>query len=285
MKNLQRQFERILYKAISHLIIILFGIMMLYPVAWLVASSFKEGNLIFSDPGIIPKAVTVNHYIKGWAGIGNIHFSQFFRNSIFICVIAVCATTASCVMAAYAFARLKFPLRNLWFAVMLLTVMLPGHVTTIPRYVMFNRFRWIDTYLPLLVPCFLATNAFFIFLMNQFIRSLPKDLDESATIDGCSKAGIFIKIIIPLSSPALVTTALFTFLWTWDDFFHQLLYLNTVTKYTVPLGLRLFMDSTGQSSWGSMFAMSVLSIVPCFILFFSLQRYFVQGITTTGIKG
>jgi multiple sugar transport system permease protein len=202
-----------------------------------------------------------------------------------ICSIAVCATVVSCFMAAYAFARLKFILKNTWFAVMLLTVMLPGHVTTIPRYIMFNNFRWIDTYFPLLVPCFLATNAFFIFLMNQFIRSMPKDLDESATIDGCSKAGIFIKIIFPLSAPALVTTALFTFLWTWDDFFHQLLYLNTVTRYTVPLGLRLFMDSTGQSSWGSMFAMSVLSIIPCFILFFSLQRYFVQGITTTGIKG
>jgi multiple sugar transport system permease protein len=285
MKSMRKQFQGIAYKTISHVIIISFGVMMLYPVAWLIASSFKEGSLIFSDPSVIPKTVTLNHYVKGWAGIGNIHFSRFFGNSIFICAIAVCATVASCVMAAYAFARLKFPLRNLWFVIMLLTVMLPGHVTTIPRYVMFNRFRWIDTYLPLLVPCFLATNAFFIFLMNQFIRSLPKDLDESATIDGCSKAGIFIKIIIPLSTPALVTTALFSFLWTWDDFFHQLLYLNTVTKYTVPLGLRLFMDSTGQSSWGSMFAMSVLSIIPCFILFFSLQRYFVQGITTTGIKG
>jgi multiple sugar transport system permease protein len=285
MKSAKKKFEEIAYKTFSHFFIILFGIMMLYPVVWLVSSSFKEGNLIFSDPGIIPKAVTFDHYVKGWAGIGNIHFSQFFRNSILVCVIAVCGTVGSSIMAAYAFARLKFPFRSFWFAVMMITVMLPGHVTTIPRYVMFHGFHWIDTYLPLLVPCFLATNAFFIFLMNQFIRSLPKDLDESATIDGCSKAGIFLKIIIPLSTPALVTTALFTFLWTWDDFFHQLLYLNTVGKYTVPLGLRLFMDSTGQSNWGAMFAMSFLSITPCFILFFALQKYFVQGITTTGIKG
>jgi multiple sugar transport system permease protein len=135
------------------------------------------------------------------------------------------------------------------------------------------------------MPKLFAADAFFVFLLVQFIRSLPKDLDESALIDGCGKFSIYLRIIMPLSAPALITTVLFTFLWTWDDFFNQLLYLNSPSIYTVPMGLRLFLDSSGMSSWGSMFAMSVLSIVPCFILFFSLQKYFVQGITTTGIKG
>jgi multiple sugar transport system permease protein len=269
----------------SHLVIVLFGILMLYPVAWLIASSLKAGNLIFSDPSIMPKSVTLDHYKRGWAGVGTIHFSVFFKNSFVVCILAVFANILSCFMAAYSFARIKFTLKKVWFGIMLLSVMLPSHVTTIPRYIMFNRFHWIDTYLPLVVPKVLATDAFFVFLLVQFIRGIPKELDESATIDGCSKLGIFSRIIFPLSSPALVTTALFTFLWTWDDFFNQLLYLNNAVNFTVPLGLRMFMDSSGESNWGAMFAMSVLSIVPCFILFFTLQKHFVQGISTTGIKG
>ena len=155
----------------------------------------------------------------------------------------------------------------------------------IPRYIIFRSFGWIDTFLPIVVPKLFATDAFFIFLLVQFIRSLPKELDESALIDGCGKFSIYSKIVMPLTVPAIITTVLFTFLWTWADFFTQLLYLNSPPKYTVPMGLRLFLDASGISSWGSMFAMSVLSLVPCFILFFSLQKYFVQGISTTGIKG
>jgi multiple sugar transport system permease protein len=148
-----------------------------------------------------------------------------------------------------------------------------------------NSFGWRDSFLPLIVPKLFATDAFFVFLLVQFIRGLPRDLDESARIDGCSKFGIFTRIILPLTVPAIITTVLFTFLWTWDDFFNQLLYLNSPEKYTVPMGLRLFIDSSGMSSWGSMFAMAVVSLIPSFVLFFSLQKYFVQGIATTGMKG
>lgn len=189
-----------------------------------------------------------------------------------------------CSLTAYAFARLNFVGKKVWFAVMLVTMMLPSHVATIPRYVLFNRFGWINTFLPFVVPKMLATDAFFIFLLVQFIRGLPKELDESAVIDGCGKFTIYLRILMPLTVPALITTVLFTFLWTWDDFFNQLLYLTRPELFTVPLGLRLFLDSSGISSWGSLFAMSVLSLVPCFILFFSLQKYFVRGIAT-GIKG
>jgi len=282
MKN---RTARLISAGISNVIIIVLGLGMLYPVVWLIAASFKESNTIFTDPALIPKAFTLQNYVQGWKGIGIVGFGTFFKNSFIICGLCVIANVIFCSLTAYAFARLRFAGRKFWFAVMMLTLMLPTHVTTIPRYIIFRSLGWIDTFLPLVVPKFFATDAFFIFLLVQFIRSLPKELDESALIDGCGKFGIYIRIVMPLTMPALITTVLFTFLWTWDDFFNQLLYLNSPAKYTVPMGLRLFLDSSGMSSWGPMFAMSVLSLVPCFILFFSLQKYFVQGITTTGIKG
>jgi multiple sugar transport system permease protein len=276
---------RLINAGITNVFIIVLGVGMLYPVVWLIAASFKESNAIFSDPSLIPKAFTLKNYIQGWKGIGIVGFGTFFVNSFFLGTLCVIANVVSCSLTAYAFARLRFAGRNIWFAVMMVTLMLPSHVTTIPRYIIFRSFGWIDTYLPLVIPKLFATDAFFIFLLVQFMRSLPRELDESALIDGCGKFGIYMRIILPLAMPALITTVLFTFLWTWDDFFNQLLYLNSPSKYTVPMGLRLFIDSSGMSSWGSMFAMSVLSLLPCFILFFSLQKYFVEGITTTGIKG
>jgi multiple sugar transport system permease protein len=275
----------LLRSAVSNLIVIVLGIGMLYPVVWLMMASFKEGTQIFSDPSLLPKTWTLQNYVKGWEGIGIVPFSAFFANSFIICALCVLANVAFCSLTAYAFARLQFRGRRFWFAVMLLTMMLPGHVTTIPRYIIFRSFGWINTFLPFTAPKVFATDAFFVFLLVQFIRSLPKEIDESARIDGCSKFGIYARIIMPLSVPALITTVLFTFIWTWDDFFNQMIYLNSPDKYTVPLGLRLFLDSSGSSSWGPMFAMSALSLIPSFILFFSLQKYFVQGISTTGIKG
>ena len=283
--EMNRETSRRLQAFISNLIIIVFGVGMLYPVVWLIMASFKETSTIFSEPGLIPKSFTLRNYAKGWEGIGIVGFDTFFRNSFLICSMCVVANAVFCSLTAYAFARLRFKLRQFWFAVMLLTMMLPGHVTTIPRYVIFRSFGWINTFLPIVVPKLFATDAFFIFMMVQFIRTLPKDLDESAFIDGCGKFGIYLKIVMPLTIPALITTVLFTFLWTWDDFLNQLLYLNSPEIFTVPMGLRLFLDSSGISSWGSMFAMSVLSLIPSFVLFFSLQKYFVQGIATTGIKG
>lgn len=277
--------SRRLQAFVSNLIIIVLGVGMLYPVVWLIMASFKETSTIFSDPSLIPKSFTLQNYVRGWQGIGIVGFDTFFKNSFLIGILCVVANVIFCSLTAYAFARLRFKLRQFWFAIMLLTLMLPSHVTTIPRYIIFRSFGWIDSYLPIVVPKLFATDAFFIFLLVQFVRSLPKDLDESALIDGCGKFGIYIRIIMPLTVPALITTVLFTFLWTWDDFFNQLLYLNSPAIYTVPMGLRLFLDSSGISSWGSMFAMSVLSLVPSFVLFFSLQKYFVQGISTTGIKG
>jgi multiple sugar transport system permease protein len=259
---------------------------MIYPIVWMIVSSFKPNNMIFSDPGLIPKTVTIENYITGWKGYAGISFGRFFFNSLIMCAVAIIGNLLSCSMAAYAFARLKFAGRNFWFAVMIVTLMLPAHVTLVPRYILFNTFGWVGSYLPILMPKFLATDAFFVFLLVQFIRSLPKELDEAAIIDGCGTWGVFFRIILPLATPALVTTALFTFLWTWDDFFNHLLYLTSPETFTVSRALRTFVGDAGAvSNWGGALAMATLSMIPTFILFFALQKYFVQGITTTGLKG
>lgn len=272
--------------SLTHLFIIALGVIMIYPVIWMIVSSFKPNNMIFSDPGLFPSAVTIDNYITGWKGYAGTSFGTFFANSILMCVIAIIGNLITCSMAAYAFARLKFVGKSVWFAIMLITLMLPGHVTLVPRYVLFNSFGWVGSYLPILVPKFLATDAFFIFLLVQFMRSLPKEIEEAAIIDGCGKVGVYLRIIMPLATPALVTTALFTFLWTWDDFFNQLLYLTRPDTFTVARALRTFVGDAGAvSNWGGALAMSTLSVVPAFILFFALQKYFVQGISTTGIKG
>ncbi len=283
--NMKKNTKNLIQSFITNLIIIALGLGMLYPILWLIAASFKHSNAIFSDPTLIPKVITLENYRNGWAGIGIVGFDTFFRNSFIICLFSAGANAMFCSLTAYAFARLKFIGKNFWFALMMITLMLPSHVTTIPRYIIFRSLGWVDTFLPFIVPKFFATDAFFIFLLVQFIRGLPKDIDDSALIDGCGKFGIYTRIIMPLTLPALITTVLFTFLWTWDDFFNQLLYLTSPNTYTVPMGLRLFLDSSGMSSWGPMFAMSVVSLIPAFILFFSLQKYFVRGIATTGIKG
>ncbi|MBB6634987.1 carbohydrate ABC transporter permease [Cohnella thailandensis] len=267
-----------------HLIIMGVGILMLYPVLWMISSSFKPTNQIFTQSGLWPSSFTFEHYHDGWFGLRNVEFGRFFLNSFLLCLVAVLGTVVSSSMAAFAFARIEFPLRKLWFALMLGTFMLPGHVTLIPQYTIFHEIGWVDTFLPLTVPKFFA-DAFYVFLMVQFIRGIPKELDESAAIDGCGWFTLYFKIILPLATPALMTAAIFTFMATWDDFFGQLIYLSDIKKFTVPLGLRLFLDSTGNSNWGAVFAMSVLSVVPSLIVYFMGQKYFTEGIATTGLKG
>jgi len=267
----------------GHVIIIIFGVAMLYPLLWMLASSFKPNADIFSEPGLWPKNWTLENYTQGWTQLG-IPFSTFFLNSFVVAFFAVIGNLFSCSLAAYAFARLKFRLRGLLFAVMISTIMLPFQVVLVPQYILFHAIDWTNTYLPLLVPKFLAVDSFFVFLMVQFIRSLPRELDDAATVDGCGPAGVFWWVILPLLRPSLAVTAVFTFIWTWNDFLGPLIYLTDQTKYTVPVALNAFMDSTGATEWGAMFAMSVLSLIPLFIVFLLAQRQLINGIATTGIK-
>ncbi len=257
----------------------------LYPLVWMLGTSLKSPQEIASSTAAWPKHVTWRNFSDGWGGVPGVTFGRFFLNSTVIALGVVVANMASCLVTAYAFARLRFPLRRFWFAIMIGTLLLPNHVMLIPQYIVFRHFGWVNTPLPMIVPKVLATDAFFVFLMVQFIRGIPRDLDEAAKIDGASPYRIFRHVILPLSKPALVTTAIFSFIWTWNDFFTQLIYLNDQAKMTVPVGLRLFMDSAGETSLGPMFAMSVLSLVPVFLFFVAFQRLLVEGINTTGLRG
>lgn len=271
------------YRPVIHGIVIIVGLAMIYPLLWLVSSSFKPTRLIFTQPSIWSGIQTIGNYKDGWSALG-LPFSVFFLNSLMIAALSVVGNLLSCSLAAYAFARLEFRFRKVFFAVMLGTIMLPFNVVIVPQYILFHYLGWINTFYPLIAPKFLAVDSFFIFLMVQFIRALPLDLDDAARVDGCGSFGVYWRIILPLMRPALAVSAVFTFIWSWNDFFVPLLYLTDQGVYTVPVALNAFLDSTGQSDWGPMFAMSTLSLVPVFIVFLVAQRHLVQGIATTGIK-
>jgi multiple sugar transport system permease protein len=224
--------------------------LMLYPLLWMISASFKPDSDIFGKLNLIPGHPIITNYSQGWTALGT-SFTGFFLNSIVLCALAVLGNICSCSLAAFAFARLRFPLKKMLFALMLGTIMLPFQATVVPQYILFKHLGWVGTFAPIVVPKFLAVDAFFVFLLVQFIRTIPRGLDDSAKIDGCGPYRLFFGVVLPLTVPALATTAIFTFLWTWNDFFSQLLYLGgKVQSYTVPVALGAFVDSTSQSSWG-----------------------------------
>jgi multiple sugar transport system permease protein len=261
------------------------AVAMIYPLLWMIISSLRPELEIF-NPALRTGTYNFANYAKGWVGSAvGVPFSVFFRNSFIIVFFAIAGNVLSCSLTAYALSRLKFDGSKICFGLMLGTMMLPSHVTLIPRYIMFNKLGWMNTFLPMTVPHFFATAGFFIFLMIQFMRTIPRDFDESAAIDGCNSFRIFSAIILPLCKPVVITTVIFTFIWTWNDFFSQLLYISLPHLMTVSMGLRLFIDSTGISNWGALFAMSVVSLMPVFVIFITCQRYLVQGVIASGVKG
>lgn len=270
-------------RLLKHIFLSIFAFVMLYPLLWMLASSLKPDTEIFGTLSLWPNTFEWDNYAKGWFGL-KVSFTQFYINSITVTVLSVIGNLLSCSFAAYAFARLEFTGRNTFFALMMMTLMIPYHVVLIPQYVMFLKLGWIDTYLPLIVPRFLAADGFFIFLMVQFFRQLPRELDEAAMIDGCSPFKIYWAIIMPLSTPALATAAIFSFIWVWEDFLAPLIYLNDINNYTVPLALRLFVDAESQSAYGQMFAMSLLSLVPVVLFFIIFQKLIIKGIAMSGLK-
>jgi multiple sugar transport system permease protein len=261
------------------------ALIIIYPVLWMVGTSFKPAAEVVSSVRPWPVHPTLGNYPEGWNGNPGVTFGRFFLNSIVVSTGAVIGNLLACSLAAYAFTRLNFRLRKLFFAVMVGTILLPYHVLIIPQYAIFKQFGWINTFLPLIVPKFLATDAFFIFLMVQFMRGIPRQLDEAARLDGCGPYRIYRYIVLPLTRPALITSAIFTFIWTWNDFFTQLIYLNDTNKFTVPVGLSLFVDQSGATSYGPMMAMSVLALLPVFLFFLAFQRFLVEGAASSGLKG
>ncbi|MFC0032855.1 carbohydrate ABC transporter permease [Micromonospora chaiyaphumensis] len=274
-------------QAVRLLVLLVIVAVVLYPLVWMVGTSVKSQAEIVNNVGLLPERFTPGNYTDGWTNF-DVGFGRFFLNSAMVSLLTVLGNALSCLLAAYALGRLRFRLRKVWFTVMIGTLLLPGHVLIVPQYILFRSLGLVGgdwPYLPLLIPHFLATEAFFVFLMVQFMRGIPRELDEAAKIDGASPYGVFRHVILPLSRPALVTTAIFSFIWTWNDFFRQLVFLSNLDDYTVPVALTLFIDSTSQSAVGPMFAMSVLSLLPVFLFFLAFQRMLVEGINTSGLKG
>jgi len=269
-----------------HIVLIAGSIIMIYPLIWMIGASLKPENEIFANGGLnpFPTDFSWHNYVSGWAGSGDITFGQFFANSALVCLGAIVGNLVSCSLAAYSFARLRFKFRGAWFAVMLGMLMLPFPITIVPQYIMFHALGWTNSILPLIIPKFFAVESFFVFLMIQFIRTIPRELEQAAEVDGANRFQIFVRVILPLLTPALVTTTIFTFIWTWNDFFSQLIYLGKPEQYTIAVGLQSFLDASGQSQWGAMFAMTTLSLIPVFLLFLFFQRRLVEGIATTGLK-
>ncbi len=278
---LKRKISKVIYDVFTFL----FAFVMIYPVLWMTISSFKDTNEILKTAqNLLPEHFILQNYTNGWKGFGGYSFGIFFKNSFILAGISTIGAVASSALVAYGFARCDFKLKGLWFSCMLLAMMLPFQVIMIPQYILFNKLGWVGSYLPIIVPQFLG-QGFFIFLNIQFIKGIPMDLDEAANMDGCSVYTIFFKIILPLIKPSLVTSAIFSFMWRWDDFLSALIYLSDPYTYPVSYALKMFADPTAGSDWGAMFAMATLSLVPIFFIFLTMQKYLVEGIASTGIKG
>lgn len=276
-------FRRRLRSVVKHVLLIGLSLLMIYPLIWLVVSSMKPNEQIFTDLSIFTTDLSFDNYIQGWDA-QLLPFHVYLLNSSILVIGAIVGNLISCSMAAYAFARLDFRFRTITFAVMLGTILLPFHVVLVPQFILFRELGWLDTFLPLVVPKFMATEAFFVFLMVQFIRSLPNELYEAARIDGAGHFRQFVQITLPLMIPALATTTIFTFIWTWADFFGPLIYLRSPENYVVPQALNMFIDGQSTSNFGAMFAMSVISLIPMFIAFLIGQKFLVKGFAKTGIK-
>ena len=259
---------------------------MVYPLLWLLMSSFKSNDTMFHNAwSLIPEKWDIlTNYLSGWKGIAGIPFWRFTLNSVIVTVVSVAGTIFCSLLAAYAVSRLKFKGANFWFGCIVMTMMIPLQVMVVPQYIILKKLGLSDTLVSMTLP-WVFGYGFFIFLIAQYMRGIPRDLDEAAMLDGCSKPGILFKIMIPIVKPAIVTAAIFAFYWIWQDFFQPLIFVSSPKNYTIPLALKLYTDPNSYNNYGGLFAMSVLSLLPVIIVFILFQKYIVEGIATDGIKG
>ena len=271
----------IMGKAIVMTILSIGLIAVLIPFLWTISTSLKtEAEILAWPPTWIPNEVVLTNYEKA---LTTIDFLGLLRNTLVITAFRLIGMVTSSSIVAYGFARLRAPGRDILFLLVLATMMLPGQVTLIPTFVLFSKLRWVNTFLPLIVPSYFG-GAFNIFLLRQFFMTIPLEYDDAARIDGCSVLGTFLRIILPLSAPALATVAIFGFMWSWNDFMGPLIYLRSMEKSTLALGLFLF-QGVYRTEWGPMLAMSLMIMLPMVLIFFFAQRMFIQGIVVSGIKG
>ncbi len=274
--------EEILIKTIVYMLLIISSIIILIPVFWMLSTAIKEDSEVYLfPPEWIPKKIYLSNFSRA---LTFLPFGRYFINTSLITFLSVIGQLISSSLVAFGFARLRARGKDLLFMLVLSTMMIPSQITMIPIFILFKLLNWVDTFKPLIVPNFFG-GAFFIFLLRQFYMTIPIELDDAAKIDGCSYFGIYTKIILPLTKPALATVAIFTFMWTWNDFMGPLIYLNSREKLTLSLALSRFTGMYGMTAWNLLMAASIVVALPCFVLFFFAQKYFIQGIVITGLKG
>lgn len=271
---------------LRYVLLTLVAFIMLYPILWLIGASFKTNSEIFSSIGFIPKSIDFDAYIKGWQTGTEYTFTTYFMNSFKIVIPKIIFTVISCTLTAYGFARFEFPGKKILFGLLISTLFLPGVVTRIPLYLLWKQFGVLDTYVPLVANTVFAAEPFFVFMLVQFLRSVPRDFDEAATIDGCNSIQVLTRILLPILKPSLISVTLFQFIWSFNDFMGPLIYISSVEKYPVAIALKMSMDnSAGVTPWNQVIAMSLMGLLPSIILFFTSSRQFVDGMSAGGIKG
>lgn len=280
--------RRLIQTTLRYTILIFVGFFMVYPLLWMVGATFKPNNEIFTSVNIFPKNGTFDGYrnaVKSYGG--DINIWKALLNTYSYVIPHVIFTVISSTVAAYGFGRFKFKGRDMLFTILIATLFLPQVVLNVPQYIMYNKLGWIGSklYLPLVVPTLFATETYFVYMLIQFLRNIPKELDEAAKIDGCNYVQTLIKVIVPMLMPAIVSCALFKFMWASNDFMGPLLYVNTPTKYPATIFVKLSMDSDTGFDWNRVLATSLISIMPSIIVFFAAQNQFVDGISAGGVKG
>lgn len=271
---------------IFHVAACVIGFFMIYPMLWLLASSFKSNDTMFTNTySLIPEVFdAATNYKSAWEGVAGVPFLKFLWNTVLVTVAAMAGCVFISLLAAYAFTRIRFWGGGFWFSCVMVTLMIPSQVMVVPQYIILKKMNLIDTRIALVLPWFFGT-AFFIFMLVQFFRGIPVELDEAAEIDGCGKIQILFRILVPVVKPALMTASIFAFYWIWQDFFQPLIFMNTTDRFTLSLALNLFLDPNTYNNYGALFAMSLLSLLPTLVIFIIFQRYLVEGIAMDGIKG
>ncbi len=280
--------KRVVSSIIRYTVLALVGIIMVYPLLWMISATFKLNNEIFSTISLIPKKFTFDGYINAMKSYsGDIDIVKAMVNTYKYVIPKVVFTIISATVTAYGFGRFRFRGRNLLFAILMSTLFLPQVVLNVPQYILFNKFGWIDSalYLPMIIPTLFAVDTYFVFMLIQFMRNIPKEMEEAAKIDGCNVVQILVKIISPLLKPAIVSCALFQFMWSSNDFMGPLLYVKTPANYPAAIFVKLSMDADSGFEWNRVLAVSLISIIPSLIVFFAAQRTFVEGISAGGVKG
>lgn len=282
---MKRKTKRRIHEIIMYVVLIVVGLIMIYPLIWMFFASFKSNEEIYGSISLLPQSYSWEAFVDGWNAIGGNTYAVFFKNSFLLVVPTTILTVLSSMLVAYGFARFEFKGKKMAFMLLLSTLMLPNAILIIPRYSIFRTLNVLDGYGPFYLMAVFACYPFFTYMIIQFLRGIPRELDESAYIDGCGTFKTLTHILLPLLKPALFSAGLFQFLWTYNDYFNSLIYINSVKKYTVSMALRLSLDSETVVVWKNVMAMSCLAVLPVVILFFIAQKYFVEGIATTGLKG